>query len=286
LVVLASVASAKINKAQQNAALVANMADGEEKAAQVAFDYSQQGANWPDVCASGQRQSPIALTRANLTCKTNGHERKGHELAISYRYPRVVSGTPTNVTLRNNGYTVVLEGDLGYAYSGTCHCDTLSDTQRYVFKSVEFHAPSQHTWEGLHYPLEAHVVHQKVGAVGNNDMLIVSVPFDIKRTPGGNKFLQIIGWDNLPNTQGNTYVIPSNRYVDLKYLEYSLVGDYWAYDGSLTTPGCDETVTWRVMERPLGASQAQVDAFKALFTGGNTRAIQALNGRELDYFEV
>ena len=33
---------------------------------------------------------------------------------------------------------------------------------------------------------------------------------------------------------------------------------YYTYQGSLTTPGCNEIVTWMVLDRPLKISEKQV----------------------------
>jgi hypothetical protein len=40
---------------------------------------------------------------------------------------------------------------------------------------------------------------------------------------------------------------------------------YFTYHGSLTTPGCEEVVTWVVFQRALAVAQVQINAFAALF---------------------
>ena len=40
------------------------------------------------------------------------------------------------------------------------------------------------------------------------------------------------------------------------------LGQYYTYAGSLTTPGCNELVTWVVMETPLVVSLATLNKFK------------------------
>jgi len=286
--VATQVADAKGRKTRlSTASLIESMGQtGRMASHQVGFTYDNHGSDWTGTCSTGQLQSPISLSRANITCRTNAHERQGHDLSLSYRYVRRYSNPVNgNITTRNDGSTVLLEGDFGFALSGSCHCDTISEENRYIFKSIRFHSPSEHQWEGKNYPLEAQLVHQKAGSTDNNDLLIVVVPFSLKFTPGGNKFLYSLGWDTLLPKSGATYVIPSPNLVDLNHLQYSLTGDFWAYRGSLSTPGCDETVKWRVMERPLGASQAQFDQFKQLFPNGNNRQVQNLNGRHLFFYE-
>jgi len=52
---------------------------------------------------------------------------------------------------------------------------------------------------------------------------------------------------------------------------------YFSYFGSLTTPGCNEAVTWVVFTKPLSISQVQVNAFKSRFTN-NFREIETCAG--------
>ena len=41
----------------------------------------------------------------------------------------------------------------------------------------------------------------------------------------------------------------------------ALDGQFFRYEGSLTTPGCFEAVTWTVFETPLGVSRKQAMIF-------------------------
>ncbi|MCB1155606.1 carbonic anhydrase family protein, partial [bacterium] len=54
----------------------------------------------------------------------------------------------------------------------------------------------------------------------------------------------------------------------------------WHYDGSLTTPGCTEGVSWYVVEETLEASTEQIAAFTAIFDH-NYRPTQPLGEREV-----
>ncbi len=51
------------------------------------------------------------------------------------------------------------------------------------------------------------------------------------------------------------------------------------YSGSLTTPPFSENVTWINLAQPLDMSAAQISAFASLFSDGDSREVQPLDGR-------
>jgi carbonic anhydrase len=55
--------------------------------------------------------------------------------------------------------------------------------------------------------------------------------------------------------------------------------DYVTYGGSLTTPGCDEGVTWLIFTEAVSVSPAQLAKLKPF--GANARPVQPRNGRPI-----
>ena len=55
--------------------------------------------------------------------------------------------------------------------------------------------------------------------------------------------------------------------------------DYFRYDGSKTTPPCQEGVDWYVMREPETISAEQVDNLQALSGGPNNRPVQPIGDR-------
>jgi len=70
--------------------------------------------------------------------------------------------------------------------------------------------------------------------------------------------------------------------------------EYWTYEGSMTTPPCNECVVWTVFRQAIPISSRQLDAFRSLFAVSvedsernpqriinNVRPPQSLNGRAI-----
>lgn len=62
---------------------------------------------------------------------------------------------------------------------------------------------------------------------------------------------------------------------------------YFAYNGSFTTPGCNEVVTWVNFKKPIKISKGQLAMYRTLtdsdgnMIADNFRPIQDLNGRTI-----
>jgi len=63
--------------------------------------------------------------------------------------------------------------------------------------------------------------------------------------------------------------------------------EYYRYHGSLTTPGCTESLMWTVFKTPIYISQAQMNSFRTIYDHDgellekNDRPTQPLNGRDM-----
>jgi len=251
-----------------------------------AWNYAKGGAEWKDLCATGKMQSPIAIEENHLNLTTGPGDWQGNQYQLRFFYQPIMNLTITH----HHGYAISVKpniaGALGYLTSGCC-----TDARFHVV-GFHFHVKSEHTFptrfkdDGSHYPMELHIMHQKEGSKGNDDLLIVTVPFQLKRTPGNNRFLDALNWNSLPKNIGDSAVLSS--VVNLHDLDSSLNGDYFVYNGSLASPGCPENVQYRVMSQPQSLPQSQLDRITAIirdnskeFPGGhgNYREVQPRNGR-------
>jgi carbonic anhydrase len=123
-----------------------------------------------------------------------------------------------------------------------------------------------------------HIVHQREWASGLDDLLVIGVLLDVG-TPS--RFLEGLGWSSLPAAHQVSPTVSSSVHLAAAFT-HQLAGGFYRYDGSLTTPPCTESVKWFVLQRRATVSQAQVDAFKALFPDpANNRPTQPLGDRHV-----
>lgn len=196
------------------------------------------------LCKSGMRQSPINIVTF--------YQETMPSLEADYR--------PVPLTVTNTGNTM----RVGYAPGSGFSVDGF----RYELRRIEFHTPSEHYMDGASWPMEAQFVHQ--GSDGS--LAIIAVMMKIgKQNPTFAGMLQ-----NLPANAGAVRKVDSVSFLADALMPENL--DYYAYDGSLTSPPCSEGVRWFVLKDPVEVSEGQIKAFQARFPF-NARPVQPLNGR-------
>ncbi|XP_041863438.1 carbonic anhydrase 4a [Melanotaenia boesemani] len=229
----------------------------------------------------GTKQSPINI----VTRKTLKDERLTPLLFENYQHI-------FQSTIKNNGHSV----EVGVPHHSTISGGNLPNT----YKAVQFHLHwgnkggpgSEHTIDGEQYPMELHIVHMKVHYTDLNTALrdpegVAVLGFFYEKSNSVNrKYEPIISTlQSIAATNGNS----SLRSISLAQLipsEQNLTS-YYRYKGSLTTPGCTESVIWTVFENTIPLSNEQLIAFSELqfHDGrpmvGNFRPVQPLNGRQV-----
>lgn len=205
------------------------------------------------------------------------------------------------VTVLNNGHTAYLVADQSQAsISGGCL------NAKYKFVQLHFHwgatnqNGSEHTVNGKRYPMEIHFVHIKDKYSSINDAL--------KDKEG----LAVVGLFFQVSDEGNSALDPIVRKIE--EIEFSnnqknlseglnfenLLPDdrtsFYCYrDGSLTTPDCNEVVTWTIFPDTVNIGQKQLDSFRTMYFGNssashkmvdNFRPLQSLNSRIVYHFNA
>ncbi len=233
---------------------VPEVAEGEDAVHAEAPHWTyEEAARWQELseefsaCGEGTEQSPIDLSGA-----------VGLDLPNA-----ILEYVPADATLIDNGHTV----QINVPEAGTLQLDG----KTYAFAQFHFHAPSEHTVEGEHWPMEWHFVHK----AEDGSLAVLGVL--VEEGPEWPAFDMII--DSLPvekNVEDKVY-----GQVDIATFLPQLAAAY-RYDGSLTTPPCSEGVEWSVLQGSITMSAAQMEAFTSRFSEANNRPVQPINDRELE----
>ncbi|KAM3956296.1 carbonic anhydrase [Aphomia sociella] len=155
----------------------------------------------------------------------------------------------------------------------------------YTLLQFHLHWLSEHAIDGMKFPLEIHMVHVKTGltideAVTRPDGLavigVITKVLSGERTEDSFALEQII--PAVPDLEkpNNTAEVD---YIDITRLLSPEPQSYYTYHGSLTTPLCQEVVTWIVMDTPIAISDKQYRMFSTVDIGGieNYRSLQRSN---------
>ncbi|KAF3789256.1 Alpha carbonic anhydrase 4, partial [Nymphaea thermarum] len=207
------------------------------------FDYIEGSPRGPEnwwrlepnglweTCGTGQRQSPIDLNRPHLPGVVS---------------PLVLTHRPAHAILRNRGHDIAVQWtnqDAGGFYvEGTL----------YTLVQCHWHSLSEHHINGNGYDLELHLVH--VSEEGK--VAVIGILYQIGHRP--DYFLSKI-MDGIKRLVKNV----EEKWVDVGVVNPRDVkighGEYYRYNGSLTTPACDEGVIWTVMKEryPFNARPIQ-----------------------------
>lgn len=201
------------------------------------LDYDDQ-KDWE--FTSGKMQSPIDIVTKNAEKMT---EDSG---TISLDYGKDIKG------VENNGHSIQVSDGGKAQING----------RNFELTQFHFHAESEHTVDGKHYPVEAHFVNT------SQDGRVAVIGVFFKEGSENKGFQEVL--DDVKNEKSDPItdldtMIPQNK-------------SYYHYLGSLTTPPLNENVEWYVMKEPVEVSTKQIEDFKKLYSHNN-REIQPLNDR-------
>lgn len=204
----------------------------------------------------GLLQSPVNI----LSGEAKGGE---HMIALNLH-----DADPTY--LSNTGDTIKLEFPEGPTVT--------FDGREYDIKQVHFHTPSEHQIDGVTYPMELHVVSSMKSETPDEPPSYLVFAF-LYRMGEEDPFITSF-LDQVPEAPGEAELEPGR--VSIADADRTrLIGDYYHYRGSLTTPPHTETVEWLIQKEIVQATPEQIRRINVL-EGDNARHVQALYGRRVD----
>ena len=233
----------------------------------------------------GYEQSPI-----NIVPKDTLFEPGLADLVVNYE-------NNVSAKLFNNGHTVQAT-----FLTGKSDISGGNLTSRFRALQMHFHwgsknsRGSEHQVGGRKFPLEIHIVHYNAEkylsaseALKKGDGLAVLGILVELQAQDNPVFSGIV--DNLEKVRfkDNEIILPYLQ--PFSFLPHD-IAQYYTYRGSLTTPGCYESVQWFVFNHTFPISQVQLDKFRDLFDGvkqntkklplgDNYRPVQPLHARSV-----
>ncbi|XP_077061917.1 carbonic anhydrase 4-like [Siphateles boraxobius] len=244
----------------------------------------------PQSC-SGSGQSPINIVTGSV---------QGNPNLTSFNFTGFDDNS-TFMSINNSGESVVVS--LGEGKMTVQGGDLPG-----VYNTKQFHlhwgngslSPgSEHTVDGKQYPMELHIVniHSKYNGslpaalAANDSTALAALSFLIEGTNEQNKTKS---WDILTSFlsripySGNATSDIMNQITMDSLLEGVNRTKYYRYQGSITTPNCNEVVIWTVFKDPIKVSQDLINRFSnttffksspLVLMTNNFRGVQPLNGR-------
>jgi len=235
-------------------------------AASGTYDYSDPDSMWTGTCSTGKSQSPIDV----ITPSMNEAVWRDNDY-YTFSMP-----TRVNSTFKMKSHTVFYDisgnGEVLYVEDPTS-----TSKQQCLIHQLHFHwgdnssLGAEHHMDGKAYSAEIHLVTQRQGVNGTEYVVF-------------NRFLEE-GHDYNAEIGKLLYETDSPD-MDLSALYPDSIDQIITYSGSLTTPTCDEVVTWVIISEPLKISSKQGEllrewTYDGKKIGDTHRPIQPLNGRTI-----
>jgi len=246
------------------------------------WNYHQGGHggpdHWPGECQAGKAQSPINIENPEHVTLP-GWRFKGYEKPL------------LSIQVKNNGHSVkfssadvTMPSVTGGGLPGN-----------FEFAQGHFHwgntslVGSEHLIGGDAFPLELHLVHfnSKYGTIGEalkypDGLAVIGIMHKISREDNPNLNPIIESLEKIKEARSLTNASTCFPLTNLLPTDPS---SFYRYSGSLTTPGCNEIVTWSVLHHPQQVSEQQLERLRSVLDsdghtmGNNYRPVMPVNGR-------
>ncbi|KAJ3607386.1 hypothetical protein NHX12_024437 [Muraenolepis orangiensis] len=247
-------------------------------------DPSCGPAVWPTIVSpqfcNGSRQSPININTETAT--------KNSDLT-SFAFKNFDNKSALTL-IKNTGHTVQVQlqdvsvsgGNLSAGYNSLqFHLHWGNSTS-----GVAGTPGSEHSINGMRYPMEMHIVNIKETHNGNVTLALedpeglAALGFLIEEDSSSTS--SPASWEKLASYLMNITLeddkLPINASISLDEL---LTGvdrtKYYRYMGSLTTPQCNEVVVWTVFKDTIKLSKDLIDLFSTTVRIGNSSSILMTN---------
>ncbi|BFZ19868.1 hypothetical protein BsWGS_22907 [Bradybaena similaris] len=230
------------------------------------MSWGYEKENGPDTwsttfaAARGNKQSPVDI---NTKWVRSDKELAKRPLKISYQ-------NEPSLNIENPGLSFKAHITANSSITGgPLGGDTYRLIQFHFHWGPDDKSGSEHTVNEHSYPCELHLVHYNAtkyksfaDAVAQSDGLAVIGVF-IKTGAHDHEGFKLLS-DNAHKIKCKGSKHDTGVSFNPQVLLPGDVSRYWTYEGSLTTPPCNECVTWIVLEQDISVSAGQLQALRNL----------------------
>ena len=268
------------------------------------WNYQLKGDDWECECSEGKEQSPIDLPPEEKAIPSPVKPLFQYEETLIKLPYSTIDGL---IKKDENVKIQYLDNCLRIFHKYFGKIVTL-DGAVYNAEELVFHSPAEHTINGKKYDLELQVVHY--GQTRGDISKQIVLTFLFEKKPGVfNKFIDDIDFFNLPNPitkesdLKNNLFIPKVFYTaDNNNIPVMKPFSFYTYQGSLTSPPCNERTIVYVASQPIPLSSAAIQMFEESLripdlmadsgdvistnkTDQNSRKLQDVNGRPIFFYD-
>ena len=230
------------------------------------YDHShnhEDQENWTGTCKTGKRQSPIDIKSEY----TNAIRQKHHTLRFN-GYTKQV-----DASIKNNGHTVQVTFTNG-ADKEIWVKDQKLSASKYEFQQAHFHwgdddtQGSEHKIDGKSFPMEMHLVHWNLDVANTMQeavkkdtgisLEVLGVHFEIGNR--NEKFQNL--FNAVAKVSKHNATVRIKGGIRLNDLLPQNKDAFYRYEGSLTTPGCNEIVMWTIFKEKIEIDSEQMETMR------------------------
>ncbi|XP_029035129.2 carbonic anhydrase 1 isoform X2 [Osmia bicornis bicornis] len=215
--------------------------------------------HWPGLCTIGKKQSPINVVTEDAV-KTDLGKLKFIRYSFAF-----------SVEVTNNGHSVKIQLD-----GAPIHLEGANLPNSYILEQMHFHWPAEHTIDENRDVLELHFVHYSnkynntsMAAQYDKGIAVVATLFELSNEDNMDIMPIIKATELVSKGVGKTTELKGTKVIPFLFLPKDHT-TYYHYDGSLTTPGCQESVMWFILSEKLSISEPQLNVFKNVGTENGT----------------
>ena len=237
------------------------------------LDYSELG--WVDTC-KGKKNSPIDIPKqVTNTSDFIKIVSKSYPLLKGVNW-EILNSKEFYLNLTSlNGYLMIMKNNTNY---------------KYLLDSIKLHIPSEHSIQGQKYDVEIQIFHTKdaiwltnSGVVTDPDLNYKYLAISVFFKSGSNDTNQIMTGFDFSNFGNQLSGVDISIFADSS-------SNFFHYEGSQTTPNCDENVNWIILENIQNHTKTQNDIVssivKKIYPYGNARSQKNLNTRTVYYLDM